>query len=484
MPGSMILFLILVWGAGLYYFFVMSPAARTKGPQHKQKGIIIFVVGVLAIYLLTSLSSINEPGSGGVVVPGHKWATKRYWTPVTSQTKKIAPLNDPNEKFLTCTPRFSGLNNERMVLELAFAFALTLNRTLVLNPPFWVDHLGSTNKDLSNFFDFNDLAKGVRVISYTDFAKKMKWDKLPSNLRDLDNFMHEQSDTLVVSMPERGKSNIYNVFAWPQIPAENTDAHASLKQFAGPHKRNFYDVVTDPKLLSAKVVHYDTRTLFGHFYNAIWYEDFDLYQDLLFRVKNFVHYRSEWFERAERIIKQLGPFSAIHIRRGDFQYKTQKGLSYATIFENTKNLYKEGETLWLATDETDMDKLEREELPVFRDRYKVKLLKDYKYLIEDEIPEYTYGIIETIICSYARVFVGTKASTYSGYIQRLRGYYSDTINPNIYFTDTKWLSPITYDWARWPMEGGNKCPSDTGGYCFIWSWEFDDAWKYARDIHA
>ena len=138
---------------------------------------------------------------------------------------------------------------------------------------------------------------------------------------------------------------------------------------AGPHKRNFYDVASDPKLLTAKVVHYDTRTLFGHFYNAIWYEDFDLYQDLLFRVKNFVHYRVEWFERAERIIKQLGAFSAIHIRRGDFQYKTQKGLSYATIFENTKNLYKEGETLWLATDETDYDKLEREELPIFRQRY-------------------------------------------------------------------------------------------------------------------
>lgn len=155
----------------------------------------------------------------------------------------------------------------------------------------------------------------------------MNWDKLPTNLRELDNFMHAQPESLVVSMPERGKSNIYNVFAWPKIPAESSDAYASLKQFgkkiltvthpslrtnkvnfiAGPHKRNYYDVVTDPKLETAKVVHYDMRTLFGHFYNAIWYEDFDLYQDLLFRVKNFVHYRSEWFERAERIIKQLGP---------------------------------------------------------------------------------------------------------------------------------------------------------------------------------
>lgn len=175
----------------------------------------------------------------------------------------------------------------------------------------------------------------MRVISYADFAKKMNWDKLPTNLRELDDYMHKQPESLVVSMSERGKSNIYNVFAWPKIPAENTDAFTSLKQFgmsvemwhirhfgltkinliAGPHKRNYYDVVTDPKLDTAKVVHYDMRTLFGHFYNAIWYEDFDLYQDLLYRVKNFVHYRSEWFERAERIIKQLGPFSAIHIRR-------------------------------------------------------------------------------------------------------------------------------------------------------------------------
>lgn len=56
----MILFLILLWGAGLYYFFVMSPAARTKGPQYKQKGIIVFIVGALAIYLLASLSSISD----------------------------------------------------------------------------------------------------------------------------------------------------------------------------------------------------------------------------------------------------------------------------------------------------------------------------------------------------------------------------------------------------------------------------------------
>jgi hypothetical protein len=141
-------------------------------------------------------------------------------------------------------------------------------------------------------------------------------------------------------------------------------------------------------------------------------------------------------------------------------------------------------------------------------------------LIEEDTPEYMWGVIEAIVCSYARVFIGTKASTYTGYIQRfqstltlnfiytyiitttiiityhtitlshyytitlshyhtithihthkfiilsfnlkhvlfcrLRGYYPDTINPHIYFTDTKYLGELQFDWGRAPMVNGNE----------------------------
>jgi hypothetical protein len=53
---------------------------------------------------------------------------------------------------------------------------------------------------------------------------------------------------------------------------------------AGPHRHHFYDVFTDPQMLSAKIIHFETRTLFGHFYNAIYYSDFSLYQTLLWKV--------------------------------------------------------------------------------------------------------------------------------------------------------------------------------------------------------
>lgn len=152
----------------------------------------------------------------------------------------------------------------------------------------------------------------------------------------------------------------------------------------------------------------------------------------------------------------------------------------------------------------------------FECRYNVRMFREFKHLIEWDTPEYLFGVIEMIVCSYARIFIGTKASTFSGYIQRfvciqidsllfhfisfhfnllhtylwanhtiplylcsfelihfylfdlfhhlflslslfsLRGYYPDTINPNIYFTDTKYLGEYQYNWGRPPMINGNQ----------------------------
>jgi hypothetical protein len=471
--------LLFTWVVGACYYLIQKKPV----PWRRQ---IVVVVTLSLLFTLTAISLFYEwktDKQPDVQEETKKWAAKRYWKSVTEKYPKLIPSDD--EKYITCTPRFSGFNNERMVLELAFAFAYTLNRTLVLNAPFWVDHLGNTNKDLSDFFDFNDLAKGVKTISYSEFVQRMGFQNAPYDMGRLDQFFQNkefETSGLVYRLPEKYRTNLDWVFAWPKIPPKDTDDYRLLEAFAGPFRRNFYDVNTDPQMLSAKIIHFETRTLFGHFYNAIYFSDFALYQTLLWKVKNFIHFREEFFVKAERIINRLGPsYAALHVRRGDFQYPHQRNIPYTTIYQNIYNLLKPNETLYLATDETDMAKFEREELPILKQRYNVRMFREFKHLIEEDTPEYMFGVIETLVCSYARIFIGTKLSTFSGYIHRLRGYYPDTVNPSIYFTDTKYLGELPYNWGRAPMVNG--CGTEVGGNCYVWCWEFEEAWRYAQNPH-
>lgn len=57
-------------------------------------------------------------------------------------------------------------------------------------------------------------------------------------------------------------------------------------------------------------------------------------------------------------------------------------------------------------------------------KWNVRFLRDFikKDLLVKVNPNF-YGVIESIICSRARVFAGTYMSTFTGYIHRLRGYH-------------------------------------------------------------
>ena len=55
--------------------------------------------------------------------------------------------------------------------------------------------------------------------------------------------------------------------------------------------------------------------------------------------------------------------------------------------------------------------------------YDVMFLDDFMHLIEGVNPNY-YGMLDQLVAYKGRVFFGTWFSTLSGYINRMRGYYS------------------------------------------------------------
>lgn len=56
--------------------------------------------------------------------------------------------------------------------------------------------------------------------------------------------------------------------------------------------------------------------------------------------------------------------------------------------------------------------------------YDVYFLNDFKDALGDINPNY-YGMLDQLVAAQGRVFYGTFFSTFSGYINRIRGYHDD-----------------------------------------------------------
>lgn len=171
-----------------------------------------------------------------------------------------------------------------------------------------------------------------------------------------------------------------------------------------------------------------------HFYNFVHFTDpaIDNYYKRF--IRDFLRYNDQIYCAAGKIVKALqkeamdrgfdvddegaGGFSAVHIRRGELQYKKVK-IPAAEWYENTKELWKPNEIIYVATDERNKTWFDD-----MAGHLQLRYLDDYFDFAQlgGMDPNY-FGMIDTIIASRGRAFAGTFFSTFSGYINRLRGYH-------------------------------------------------------------
>lgn len=143
-------------------------------------------------------------------------------------------------------------------------------------------------------------------------------------------------------------------------------------------------------------------------------------------------------------------YYALHIRRGDFQFKEVK-LGAADIVKNLivngKSVIPKGALVYLSTDDPKgeckgcmvqrlpCENYEKGSKPpgcpedtswkAFEEAgWTLRFLDDYlqEGILEGTNPN-VYGMVESIVCSRSKVFAGTFFSTFTGYIHRLRGYH-------------------------------------------------------------
>lgn len=225
--------------------------------------------------------------------------------------------------------------------------------------------------------------------------------------------------------------------------APSDEAYAEAAEHCGKRKPMFWNST----LAEYDILHFPAGQkeyrLLTHFYNMIFFSDPVEAHHYKRFVRDYLRYQDSIFCAAGKVIQAVqlegksrgfevdedgaGGYSALHVRRGDLQYKKVK-IPAAEWYENTKEIWQEKEILYVATDER--NKTFFDDLAV---HYDLRFLDDYWDLAQlgDLDPNYM-GMIDTIVASRGRAFAGTFFSTFTGYINRLRGYYGMSMKNSWY----------------------------------------------------
>mmetsp|Transcript_50983 Transcript_50983/g.58943 ORF Transcript_50983/g.58943 Transcript_50983/m.58943 type:complete len:593 (-) Transcript_50983:75-1853(-) len=423
----------------------------------------------------------------------------RSFTSPFLQSPSVSHIKRPKRtRYLSFEPDSGGWNNIRMEFEIMVVLAAATGRTLVLPPdnPLYLLNKEQKNKHrgLQTFFSgFDDI---VDTISTEDFIQLEMIDKknypLPSNEGDRTKLMGSLNKCIWMKKSEISCMQLFNYLTEVAdlVPRWHGEKHCLIMddvnwskdselshvddkqlqrilQFCGGREPIYYNT----QIHDAPLVHFHTHTLkdtrlLVHFYAFIYFLNPEIGNWAKRLVRDRVRYSDEIQCAAGKIVRSLieesigrkkngggaeaGYFS-MHIRRGDFQWPKMR-ISAEEWHENTRKWLEPDDQhlLYIATDETDRTFFE----PLMK-HYKVRFLSDYEELagLSNLDPNFV-GMIDQVVASKARDFVGTYFSSFSAYIGRMRGYHNISgkrmfySHPKYFYETHSWVDPHSSYSAR------------------------------------
>ena len=403
-----------------------------------------------------------------------------------SPFRKHHRMEDKEPKYMTFEPDGGGWNNIRMALETVVALAHAMGRTLVLPPEqgFYLlrkdREKNKINFSFNDFFHMESLSrehKGLDIITMDEFLKRealagnlrnittgqvsfppgneTDWNgkdvnPLKDYLRNVTYWRNWRVGECMAAFPTRAghddvkklqdmMENIIDTGGTPlpdfykdkPTPVDAPGIDRLRENLAGRRELCVYD----EEMQSARVVHFlcyhkIRARLLTHFYTFLFFEDWK--QDLFYKrfMRDHFRYLDEIQCAAARVVEAIrkrarerdtqgnpnGDFDSFHVRRGDFQFKHTR-VDADVLYENSADKLSKGATLFIATDER-----KKEFFKPLTEYYDVVYLDDFKDLIKGINTNY-YGMLDQLIAARGRVFFGTWHSTFTGYINRIRGYF-------------------------------------------------------------
>tara|TARA_B110000902_G_scaffold50491_1_gene57964 strand:- start:2337 stop:4901 length:2565 start_codon:yes stop_codon:yes gene_type:complete len=356
-------------------------------------------------------------------------------------------------KYISFDPWWGGFSNIRMTYELIGALSVITGRKIILphriyclflsewqNKESWFDMFDALDK--SKFKEHFDCVEYFDIPDYENLENDKQYFENISSIAKSITFGDQDTHL----GPQNGPGNDYVLHCGIEDQEE-------FEAFRDDRKPIDLDV-------EDKYIHFP-RNLFGHFYYHVYGKTPILRNKIKEKVNKGIQYRNEFFDASQVIADKLGPFNAIHVRRGDF-LSVRKDVAEA----QTKNLFQDiseripnDKPLFIATDEQDKSVF----LPL-KNRYNIFYLTDFQHDTRD----HAELLIDQIICAKADIFLGSFLSTFSDYSNIIRGQEG---KEDFHREGTNFKrEPLVYDRFPWEVEE------------YSWDKTWDFQWKYEKSF--
>ncbi|MCF2152072.1 hypothetical protein IQ276_037880 [Desmonostoc muscorum LEGE 12446] len=307
------------------------------------------------------------------------------------------------EKYLTYKSA-SGFNNQRQSLENAILMAKELQRTLIL-PRVVLNNNSNINEQKQDsfahwsvFLDIKDLQQIVKII---DMDSPIVQDVPKKYITSIGG---AEKHLWIDKLPSPGSVEDIYFQKHCKIWSQTTTIRGFLKEFEND---------LTPILFFENLQGNDLFTYLSS-------EKYIFYKSL---INKYIHFQKDIITKAENIIRKLGDYNSLHLRRGDFFYLLEPDV----VVECLENIFLNKQNLFLATDEKQKEILQ----PLYQ---KFNIISLNNFL--DEIGEITnneiIGCIEQYICIHSKIFIGTHRSTFTNVIKQARFTMPNLLNRQVY----------------------------------------------------
>jgi hypothetical protein len=298
-----------------------------------------------------------------------------------------------------------GLNNLRIAWEMTGVVAQQTKRTLVLPP---ADHI--------YLLDWGPL-NGRNALRSTNFNQANSTTKI----EDLINL-----DQLKANLP---------TLTWEEFEKRRGLSFKEAKAVAGTAKGDGCLRLKKFQAVESEILYMDGQGLRQGFSCGEWFKLGGPQHEWRSNMTNenwallthgFV-WHPDVFSIASKVVDHLGIFNynALHGRYGDLQYQNVK-TEPKKIVKNWPSLLKGVQHLYIASDNP--EKFDEVEFGSVKPLKWADLFTEKTgYVLRDEKEKFTperwfklMGPVEELICTFSKVFVGTRLSSFSGHINRMR----------------------------------------------------------------
>jgi hypothetical protein len=396
-----------------------------------------------------------------------------YWENHPDDFNQLSQLFNPDQRYLTFEPPVDSFQSQRQVLEHMVVLAFALGRTLVLPP-----RQGMRDGTLLSYSDFFDLHgmvqtfKGLKIVSTDEFLQyvampgylrapngmphlppyhRLNWDSAPDMgllyeyLRTVGTMPMEWDPQKCIigfrgDQMQKHMKRIIKKVDGRKMPTP-LDFQGKPTPVAAPDIERLREFLAERTTIcpgelhvNSVVLHFPTTTerkslVQAPFYSFFFFDNWQ--QDLLVKrmIRDHLRYNDIIVCAAARIIDWLrvnvGHYDAMHIRGPAYEDShSDVNTNPEWIVHDMQKYIPKGSSVYIATDHSDKSWFQ----PLRKD-YQLYFASDFAGVFDSLLPWYK-EMVEQLICARGRNFVGTYYSSFSAYINRLRGYLSERDNPD------------------------------------------------------